>query len=173
MDNKKRMMFVLDEDYYFVTIKVLIILKAIGGYKNKLIDYRKLSFIIEFIKDDRSMELYKKGIEKINELTIIERELLINIYYSGNVNQAFIKRVLFFLEKKELITLEKNIKFNCIDVLLLKNKRLEETLSSEIFYKDIERISKMCTVFNRIRTIKYDTFVEKIFGNSEVSKWEN
>ncbi len=172
MDNKKRMMFVLDEDYYFVTTKLLVILKSLGCYKSKFIDYRKLAFIIEFIKNDRSMELYKKSIERINELTILERELLINIYYNGNVNQTIIKKVLFFLEKKELIKLEKNIKFNCVDTLLLKNKDLEDTISSEVFGDDMKKVKEIYTNFNRIKTIKYSSFIERIFGSSEVSKWQ-
>lgn len=173
MDNKKRMMFVLDEDYYFITTKLLIILKSLKCYKNKFIDYRKFAFIIEFIKDSKGIELYKKSVERIDELTILEREELVNKYYNGNINQSIIKKVLFFLEKKELIRLEKNIKFNCIDVLLIKNKNLEEILSSEVFCGDIENVNEIYVNFNRIKTIKYESFIERIFGDSEVSKWEH
>ena len=45
MDSKKRMMFILEEDYYFITIKILSILKALECDKKPFEDYRKLGII--------------------------------------------------------------------------------------------------------------------------------
>ena len=171
MDNKKRMMFVLDEDYYFIMIKVLIILNQLECYKKKFIDYRKLAFIIAFIKEDRDLDLYKRSIKGYDELNILERERLVNIFYRGKMDQPVIKRELFFLEKKKLISLEKNVKFNCIDVVLIKNKDLNKILSSDKFNNDIEKVNKIYKELNRVTSIKYDTFIERVFGNSEVSRW--
>lgn len=164
-------MFVLDEDYYFIMIKVLIILNQLECYKKKFIDYRKLAFIIAFIKEDRDLDLYKRSIKGYDELNILERERLVNIFYRGKMDQPVIKRELFFLEKKKLISLEKNVKFNCIDVVLIKNKDLNKILSSDKFNNDIEKVNKIYKELNRVTSIKYDTFIERVFGNSEVSRW--
>lgn len=172
MDKKKRMMFILDKDYYFITIKLLIILNYLNCYKDKFIDYRKLAFIIEFIKDDKDIDLYKKNIRRSIDLNIFERERLINIYCNGNIDQPLIKRVLLFLEKKGLINLEKNIRFNCIDVGLVKNENLDEILSLENLYNDIEKVKNIYDEFTSLRSIKYKLFIERIFGDSEVAKWE-
>jgi len=172
MDKKKRMMFVLDKDYYFITIKLLIILNCLNCYKDKFIDYRKLAFIIGFIKDDKDIDLYKKNIRRSIDLNIFERERLINIYCNGNMDQPLIKRVLFFLAKKRIIILEKNVKFNCIDVVLVKDEKLDEILSSENLYNDIDKVKNIYDEFTRLRSIKYKSFIERIFGDSEVAKWE-
>ena len=63
MDSKKRMMFILEEDYYFITIKILSILKALDCEKNPFQDYRKLGIIFEFIKNDENICFLKKLIK--------------------------------------------------------------------------------------------------------------
>lgn len=173
MDNKKRMMFVLDEDYYFITIKLLIILKGLNCYKSNFVDHRKLAFIIGFIKEDKNIDLYRKSICISGELTLFDRERLISMYCSGNIDQPIVKKVLFFLEEKGLIHLEKNIKFNCINVRLVKNKELEEVLSSENYQDDMKNVKEIHSGFTRVRSIKYESFIEKVFGDSEVAKWES
>lgn len=62
MDSKKRMMFVLDEDYYFVTIKILTIIYFIAGFNKTFVDYRKIPFIIELGRDSKRLKLYEKAI---------------------------------------------------------------------------------------------------------------
>ena len=47
MNSKKRMMFILEEDYYFITIKLLSILKALNCDIKPFEDYRKLGIIFE------------------------------------------------------------------------------------------------------------------------------
>lgn len=70
------------------------------------------------------------------------------------------------------MTLEKNIKLTCIDVKITKNKDIKNTFSSGKFYYDIEKVDILYKQFNRIRSVKYDTFIQRVFGDSEVSKWE-
>lgn len=60
MDSKKRMMFILEEDYYFITIKILSILKALECDKKPFEDYRKLGIIFEFIKNEDNMSFLEK-----------------------------------------------------------------------------------------------------------------
>jgi len=171
MDSKKRMMFVLDDDYYFITIKLLIVLIQLDCYKKQFVDYKKLAFIIAFMKENKDLYLFNKSISEYNNLDILEKERLVNIYYRGNMDQPIIKRILFFLQKKELIKLQKNPKYGSVDVSLIKNKNAYEILSSVEMVNDIEKIQCILKSFNRVKTIKYDTFIERIFGSSEVSKW--
>ena len=172
MDSKKRMMFNIDDDYYYITIKIIIILIRLDCFKNKFSDYRKLAYIILFLKSNESIKLFNKSLEDYNKLSIFEREQLGGIYYKGCIYQPIIKRVLFFLEKKDIITLEKNIKLTCIDVKITKNKDIKNTFSSGKFDYDIEKVDILYKQFNRIRSVKYDTFIQRVFGDSEVSKWE-
>lgn len=45
MNSKKRMMFILEEDYYFITIKILSILIALECNIKPFEDYRRLAII--------------------------------------------------------------------------------------------------------------------------------
>ncbi|MEN2259086.1 hypothetical protein AAIB48_16605 [Paraclostridium benzoelyticum] len=172
MNNKKRMMFLVDDDYYFITIKVLVILDTLGCCKHKLVDFRKLAFIIEFIKDDSSIKLYKDAVSYHENNKSYVNEKLFGIYYSANMQQSLLKRVILFLEKKQLVHLEKNDKYACIDVSIIYNKELKEVLESNMFNQDKENIKEIQGKIKRIKSIKYDTFIEKVFGDREVSKWD-
>lgn len=82
------------------------------------------------------------------------------------------KKSIILSWKKDIITLEKNIKLTCIDVKITKNKDIKNTFSSGKFDYDIEKVDILYKQFNRIRSVKYDTFIQRVFGDSEVSKWE-
>lgn len=168
VDNKKRMMFVLDEDYYYITLKILVILKGLGCYKNSFVDYRKMAFIIEIIKDKENIRLYEKYMCN-DEMDIFENEKMISIYCSGNIKSNSVKRVLFFLGKQEIVTLEKNDRFNCIDIILNRNEKIKKLLSDEVMNTDLDRVEIVKRYFTRVKSVKYETFIARIFGNGEVS----
>lgn len=172
MDNKKRMMFSIDEDYYFISIKILIILSVLKCYTTKLVDYRKLALIIEFIKNKENFELFKKLFLGDKKETIQQNKQILNIYFNASLNELLIKKIIFFLERKNLLELEKNNKFKSLDIKFIKNRQLEHFLSEEIFNEDKEQIIYIKNNLDRLKSIKYDTFIEKIFGSGEVSKWD-
>lgn len=168
MNNKKRMMFVLDEDYYFITIKIISILKYMNCIKSKIVDYRKIAYIIAFISDENNLKLLSNSINDFNTLSIIEREKLISIYCKGNIDQPIVKRVLFFLEKRNIVCMNKNNKYGCIDVGLVKNNDLDVLFEDRVFKEDMERIKFFYSKYSRVKSVKYDTFMNKVFGSSEV-----
>ena len=100
------MMFILEEDYYFITIKLLAILKALECDKKPFSDYRKLGLILELIKDDKNMKLFEKLIGR-NELDIFENERALKLFCDSKMDVSVIKRVLFFLEKKKIFLYKK------------------------------------------------------------------
>lgn len=172
MDNKKRMMFSIDEDYYFISIKILIILGELKCYTTKLVDYRKLALIIEFIKNKENFELFKELFLNDKKETIQKNKQILNIYFNASLNEPLIKKIILFLERKGLLELEKHNKFKSLDVKFIKNRKLENFLSELIFDEDRERIVYIKNNLDRVKSIKYDTFIEKIFGSGEVSKWD-
>lgn len=163
-------MFVLEEDYYFITMKLIIILNELDC-KNKIFtDYRKLGVVFEFIKDNKNMNLFDKVING-HELDVFDNEQLLKLYCDSNMNIHLIKRVLFFLDTQNIIKLNKNNKFSCIDVKLLGNDEVDSLLKQDIFTEDIKSIKEIQKYINRIRMIKFESLQEKIFGHSEVAKW--
>lgn len=106
MNSKKRMMFILEEDYYFITIKLLSILKALNCDIKPFEDYRKLGIIFEFVKSQENTEFLEKLINQ-KEDNIFDNEKSIKIFCDSKLNVSVIKRVLFFLEKQDMIEIRK------------------------------------------------------------------
>ncbi|MBU3101914.1 MULTISPECIES: hypothetical protein [Clostridium] len=172
MDSKKRMMFILEEDYYFITIKLLAIFKALECYKKPFSDYRKLGLIFEFIKDDRNMKLFRKLIKQ-DELDIFENEKAVKLFCDSKMDVSIIKRVLFFLEKQEIVSLQKNIKSGNIDVMMLHNEKTEEIFMDDSIKKDVDAALELKKNIRGLKVLKIETLQTKILGYSEVTKWED
>lgn len=172
MNSKKRMMFILEEDYYFITIKILSILKSLECDIKPFEDYRRLSIIFEFIKDDNKILLLQKLI-KNEKQDIFDNEKAVKIFCDSKLDVAVIKRVLFFLEKQNMVELKKSIKNSGIDVLLLHNDAFEEVLREGILKEDLGKCIAVKRLIPRLRILKIDTLQTKIFGYSEVTKWGN
>lgn len=172
MNNKKRMMFILEEDYYFITIKLLAIFKVLECDKKPFSDYRKLGLILQFIKDDKNMRLFKKLINK-DELDIFESEKALKLFCDSKMDVTVIKRVLFFLEKQKIISLQKNSKSGNIDVMMLHNEVIDELFMEESMKRDVESALKLKKNIRGLRSLKIETLQTKILGYNEVTKWED
>ena len=80
---KKRIMFIKDEDYYFLTYHIFIILDWFNCYskENLFVDCRKLPYLIYFLSSDINTEVYQKVFGYNNkEFTILDYEQLLKIY---------------------------------------------------------------------------------------------
>jgi len=172
MDNKKRMMFILEEDYYYITIKILSILRALECDKKSFHDYRKLGIIFEFIKNDNNFRFLSK-ILTVEQNDLFDNEVKVKIYCDSKLNVAVFKRVLFFLEKQEMVKLEKNIKNSAINISLIESDSFKVLVEEKILEHDILKCIEIKKMIPRIRTLKLETLQEKIFGYSEGEKWEN
>ncbi|MCW6106303.1 hypothetical protein FDA95_12585 [Clostridium botulinum] len=171
MNSKKRMMFILEEDYYFITIKILSILKALECEVKPFEDYRRLGIIFEFIKNDTNFYFFNKLI-KGKKQDIFDNEKAIKIFCDSKLDVSVIKRVLFFLEKQDIVKLQKNTKRSNVDVLLLNNKNINNLIKSGVLKDDLEKVLVIKRAIKRLRSLKIDTLQTKIFGYSEVTKWE-
>ncbi len=172
MDSKKRMMFILEEDYYFITVKILSILQALDCEKKPFEDYRKLGIIFEFIKSEENMIFLEKLFNKKTD-NLIDNERAIKIFCDSRLDVTVIKRVLFFLEKQDIVELSRNKKNNNIDVLLKDKAEFNELIEMGILSEDMQRCKRVKSLFPRVRSLKLETLQKKIFGYDEVSKWED
>lgn len=97
MDDKKRIMFSIEDDYYFVTIKMLLILHRLDCYKSQFRDYRKLSILFEIIKNDENFNFICRRVSEENlkmDLENVQKSM--DIATSTKLNMPLIKRILFF-----------------------------------------------------------------------------
>lgn len=172
MDNKKRMMFILEEDYYFITIKLLSILKALDCDKKPFEDYRKLGIVLEAIKSEENIIFLQKLIHH-SQLNIFDSDKAIKFFCDSRLNVSVIKRVLFFLEKQNMVELTRSIKNSNINVTLKESEAFNNLIEMKILDEDLNRCFTVRKLIPRIRSLKLETLQKKVFGYDEVSKWED
>lgn len=172
MDSKKRMMFILEEDYYFITIKLLSILKALDCDKKPFEDYRKLGIILEFVKSEENFTFLQKIINH-SQQNIFDNEKTIRLFCDSRLNVSVIKRVLFFLEKQKMVEMTRSIKNSNIDVALKETMDFNNLIEMGILDEDLNRCLSVRKLIPRIRSLKLETLQKKVFGYDEVSKWED
>lgn len=170
MDNKKRMMFILEEDYYFITIKILVILKALECDIKPFEDFRKLGIIFEFIKENSNFIFLHKLINN-GQQDLFDSEKAVKIFCDSKLDVSVIKRILFFLEKKRMVELSKSKKNSEIDVLLIHNDAFDKLIQEGILTEDMEKCVAVKSLIPRLKSLKIESLQKKIFGYSEVEKW--
>lgn len=172
MDNKKRIMFIMEEDYYFIIIKILSTLKALECDVKPFEDHRKLGILFEFVKDEKNFIFLSKLLEKKN-LDLFDNEKVVKIFCESRLDVSVIKRVLFFLEKQGMIELSRSLKNSNIDILLKEVKEFTELINDGVLDEDLKRCIAIKKMIPRLRSLKLDSLQKKIFGYSEVMKWED
>lgn len=172
MDDRKRMMFILEEDYYYVTLKIVSILIALDCDKKILKDYRKLSILLEIIKNKKNYNLIFNKIlnEKEVKLNKIDTEKVIQIFCNSKFNEPKIKRVLFFLEKNDIIELIRDSKKPLINVRLKNKEVFKEIFKDGYLTDDIERCKNISKKIPRLNYLLLESLYKKI-DEIEVLKW--
>lgn len=173
MNIKKRMMFIMDEDYYFLTYNVIFILDIFNCYskKRKFLDYRKLSYLISFLKSQNNLEIYLNLFKDDFDISISKYEKLLNIYTKSEYVDPQIRKLLFSLERNNIVELIKDEKYGSLSLFLNKNSKVESILSSKIFSEEKSRVELMKNTYPRIWYIKFDTFLSKVFQKNGVATW--
>ncbi len=172
MNSKKRLMFIIEDDYYYITIKVISILVALNCYEIPFNDYRKLSIIIELIKNENNINILNKA-KRCNGLDNIEKEKMINIICSAKIAIPTIKRILFFLEKQCIISMGKSLSEEGIKIKLIKSDRLSEILTDDIIGNDIVAVNSVNEILPRLKQIKNSTLIKRISELIGVNIWED
>ncbi|MCU1805163.1 hypothetical protein NVV31_07055 [Cytobacillus firmus] len=167
---KKRIMFSKDSDYYFITYNALLILDNLKCYEGKsnFYDYRKLIYILPFITE----EFLLKSVTKNRPLRDDEIKMLEDIYINSKLREPILKSILFTLEKKGIVRMEKNEARKSIDVRLIPNSVSKEFLKSEVFNLETRNIEIFKSKFQRLAFITHESLIEKLFKEKGVIIWD-
>lgn len=173
MEVKKKIMYIHDEDYNYFTYSIIIILNTLGCYNEKLlfVDYRKLAIIINLMKKDYFIDLLKKIL--LNQTTsIFDGYSMIDYYPKMKQDIVHIRKIIFSLNKKGLITLKPDRRFNTVSLYLNKTDKIMQFSKNDLFADEVNRIKDIKTLIPRLRTLKYNTLLTKVYGQNEVTKWD-
>jgi hypothetical protein len=169
---KKRLMFVKGEDFYFLSYNILIILDLLGCYSSikKFKDYRKLAFLIDFVADYNLANIISRN-ENHNQLNSLDRELLMRTYSNGMIRLNQIIRLLFTLEKRGLIQLEKDATSSIVDVSLQKQMIPENLFDTELFQSELNNSIFLKNNIKRLSSLTLETTLQKLFDNYGITRW--
>lgn len=166
---KKRMMFIKSEDYYFLTYSIIILLDTLActDKQRYFLDYRKLSYLIDFISNRKLVYLLEK--EKLNDEEI---RIMTNVYSSGILRVKEINKLLYSLDKKKIIHLKKDTKSDRIDVSLLRDQIDKDFIDKQLFEYELRNSLKLKAILKRLSGLKYETLTEKLFIEKGVKIWQ-
>ena len=159
-------MFVTGEDFYFLTYNILLLLKELkcDGQPRKFKDYRKLAFLIDFISDRHLVKILKKydgqGFIWNNE----DREALINTWSNGLIRIKLLARLLYALEQRDLISIEKDEGRKSMTIWYHKNDRTTKFYKENLFDIERQNAKSLNKTVKRLSNIRLEKLEEQLFN---------
>jgi len=171
LDNKKRMMYMSGEDFYFFTYNVLLILKELNCTNGKLFkDYRKLPFVVDVISDRHLLDiLFRNDFGEVK--SPVDRKHLVRSYTNCKIKTSEYLKLLFSLEKQGYVTLSNSKKSSQIDVTLNKESVSKDFFKSEVFDQEKEKLAVLKSKVKRMSSINFETFIGNIYMTDGVTRW--
>lgn len=160
-------MFIKGEDYYYLTYNIFVVLDAYNCYGDrKFKDYRKISHLIDIVGNRRVCVILSKKI-----LNKFENVLLSKSYSNALVRDKIIRRILFALEKKGYINIDRSLRGKTIDLSLNKKVEVNNLLNAELFCSEIENINNIKKYVSKINIISFDNFMTELYESRGIRTW--
>lgn len=169
VSTKKRLMYLSDEDFYFYCYSVFVILDSLGCRDGKYFrDYRKLAFLTDIVNDDKTVYVVSHSLGKKPNPKDYER--LLDSYSNGLTRRSEILKLLFVLEKKGYVSLNRG-KAQEIDVTLTKENLPNDFFGSNVFDSECKNIKSVSKKVGRLASLTLDTMLNKIYVENGVRTW--
>jgi hypothetical protein len=169
VSTKKKLMYLSGEDFYLYCYSVFVILESLGCRGGKYFrDYRKLAFLTDIIGDDKTVYVisHSSG-EKLNPK---DYERLLNSYSNGLIRRNEILKLLFVLEKRGYVSLNRG-KTQEIDVTLTKENLPNNFFDDNVFDSECKNIEEVSKKIGRLGSLTLDTMLNKIYVRNGVRTW--
>lgn len=101
-----------------------------------------------------------------------ERRYMVNAYSEGLVRVKLITRLLFALEQRGIVSLEKDSSRNTISIWLNKEVIPDNFFDKNLFKEEVRNIESLRNLVHGITNLTYDTLKEKLFGNYDIHTWD-
>lgn len=169
---KKKIMFSKGDDFYFLSYNIILILYGLGCFcgQRKFKDYRKLAFLIDFISNRNLTQTISKQTRLFNP---VDRELFTRAYANGMLRLNQIVRLLFTLEKRGLVILDREPDKDVVNVCLNKAAVEQAFFDKELFQLEIGNIEILNKSIPRTNILALDTLLERLFDNYGIKTWAN
>lgn len=169
VNTKRKLMYLSGEDFYLYCYSVFVILDYLKCKDGKYFrDYRKLSFLTDIINDDKIV--YVVSHASVKKMNAKDHECLLDSYSNGLTRRSEILKLLFALEKKGYVTLNRG-KHQEIDVTLKTSNFPDDFLNSGVFDSECKNIKVLSKNIKRLASLTLDTMLKKVYGENGVRTW--
>lgn len=170
-DAKKRLMFLTEEDFYFLSYNCLLLLAHLKSKSadEAFHDIRKLSYLIEFVSNSYLAKIISEKSEN-SYLSPRDKSELAKVYKKARDRLPMMNRLLHSMEKKGILSLVPNREKNTIDAFLVEQSLPKGFISAELFKSERNNLAGI-TKGRRIRTCSLNALLESIFRKNGVATW--
>ena len=169
---KKQIMYVNGEDYYLLTYSLILLLKELGCVNEQKIfkDYRKIAFLIDFISDRSLVSIIKKCYEENSPVkNQSDRQQLLNARESGYLRIKLLSRLLYSLERSELIGISTNGEKGSFDIWLRKENIEKSFFNKDTFKLEKQNLVKLKSFVKGASRLNIETLNNKLFRNNGIN----
>jgi hypothetical protein len=169
VSTKKKLMYLSGEDFYLYCYSVFVILDSLECRDGKYFrDYRKLAFLTDIISDDKTVYVVSRSSgEKLHPK---DYECLLDSYLNGLTRRSEILKLLFVIEKRGYVNLNRG-KAQEIDVTLTKKNLPDNFLNNNIFDPESKNIKNVAKKVRRLASLTMNTMLSKIYVENGVRTW--
>lgn len=175
LETRRRLMFIGGEDFNFLAYNILVILAELKCFSEQKAfrDHRKLAFLIDLVSTPKNAEILNRRYQSQSTLNKHDLHSLTSSYSKGVSRQPLTARVVHALIKRGLLSTAIDQSRNTSLIWLNRETVSKEFLSSDLFSLErygLERLIPLCT---RLRTVKFETFIERYFSDHGVRTWHS
>ncbi|VDY07672.1 MULTISPECIES: hypothetical protein [unclassified Thiomonas] len=168
--NKRRLNFISGEDFYFLAYSILLVLECLGGTARRIKDHRKITFLIQFMTDDRLLSILSRTITN-GVANPVDRELLFNSFTTAELHKREVFKILFSLERRDLVEIQRTDVAEVLDVTLCKNRLPMKFFENANFEKERINAEKLKRIIPRISALNFDNLIERLYKDRGVQVW--
>lgn len=168
---KRRLMFIPQEDFNYLTYNLVFLLDGIGCSGTRYLkDHRKIGYLIELIGNEglvQYLAIDKRNIEKKETKKTFQRA-----FSRGMQREHLMFRLCLALESKGILNIDDETKKGALLKVSLKKENCLKILKNINLYKDeLENVEVLKRVCPRIPSIKLETLINNTFGKVGVAVW--
>lgn len=168
--NKRPLYFISGEDFYFVAYSILLVLDFLGGAQKRVKDHRKLTYLIQFVSDNRLIDVLLRTQQK-KVSNPLDREFLFSSFTNAELHKREVFKILFSLERGGYISIRRTDVAEILDVTLVPNSIPRGFFESDNFDEERRNADELKKLIPRISMLIFDSLLERLYLDRGVRVW--
>lgn len=167
---RRRLMFSVAEDSYFLTYNIILILGMLKCTNNSYLkDSNKIALLVTIIEKTQNIEVIKKVL-KNEQINNYDKNVLFDMYYNSKLRMRSVISIIFSLDKKGIINVRKSGK--TIDISLVNNNIYINFIDKRLFEDDVKVYKDIFSNVGKIKQIISSTLNSMIFKSIKEDVWD-